>query len=868
MKKTLLSVSLIILSLSVNAAVFGQKSSVRSIRNSSKFSVKYNTVQAQSSGSGVLVKWQTESETGNLGFVVYRITAKGREIVGRNLIAGNYLKSQNAESNGGSYSIFDKAGDVSSQYVIESIGVSGQKQASQTVASESLTSSSDADAAAFESAKVSADRVTNYDTYSSGLKSANPAADLTDINTQRAVAAQPGVKIGIKQDGFYRVTKAQLQAAGFNLTPSSANWQLYLNGIEQSIIVGGGGSYFDFYGKTIDTSESNTQIYFLINGGTAGKRIASRLVRRMNANIAANSYYQTFTRKERSIYVSGILNGEAENFFGSFILSPANPVPADDPADDKFTLPNVDVNSAANAVLELNAQGLSTGDHQIDLQINGHALSSITGSGNVALSGTYTIPAAYLVDGLNRLKLTEPAGFGVSLVSSIRVSYSRKYTAVQNQLEFNTQNYKTATIGNFSSSNIRVFDVTNPDSPTLANNLSVVQSGSTYGVVLPASRTRKFYGVEDSGLLTAASITANTPSTLATTAHNANLVIISHGNFITQANAWAAYRAGQGTSVEVVNVEDVYDEFNYGVFSSNSIRDFLQYAKSNWQTPPQYVLFIGDATYDPKNYEGRGNNDFIPTKIIDTIYLETGSDEALADFNNDGLAEIAVGRIPARTGQVVTNALAKVQTFEAGVANAQSRGALFISDEPNGYDFQGVSTRLSQRLPASMAKSFVVRNETDATNKTITQLNSGKYLVNYSGHGNAGAWSTGNFFLSSNAASLNNGNNLFVFTSLSCLNGYFIDTGINSGSANPDGDALSEFMLKNTNGGAVAVWSSTGLTTPDIQEIMGTRFYDDITAGSITRLGDLINDAKTTIPGGRDVRLSWNLLGDPMTKMK
>jgi hypothetical protein len=79
---------------------------------------------------------------------------------------------------------------------------------------------------------------------------------------------------------------------------------------------------------------------------------------------------------------------------------------------------------------------------------------------------------------------------------------------------------------------------------------------------------------------------------------------------------------------------------------------------------------------------------------------------------------------------------------------------------------------------------------------------------------------------------------------------------------------MSEILLKNPNGGAVATWSSTGLTTPDIQEVMATRFYNRLGAGSINRLGDLINDAKTTINFGRDVRLSWVLLGDPTLKVK
>jgi hypothetical protein len=93
---------------------------------------------------------------------------------------------------------------------------------------------------------------------------------------------------------------------------------------------------------------------------------------------------------------------------------------------------------------------------------------------------------------------------------------------------------------------------------------------------------------------------------------------------------------------------------------------------------------------------------------------------------------------------------------------------------------------------------------------------------------------------------------------LTCLNGFFAGQNV----------SLAEGLLNSTVGGGVAVWASTGETTPDIQEIMGTRFYNQVGEGQITVLGDLILDAKTFVPGGRDVRLSWVLLGDPMLKMR
>jgi hypothetical protein len=395
--------------------------------------------------------------------------------------------------------------------------------------------------------------------------------------------------------------------------------------------------------------------------------------------------------------------------------------------------------------------------------------------------------------------------------------------------------------------------------PSVAANFSIKQDGTNYSVSLPSYRGRVFYAAENSAVMAPASIVLNTPSTLSTTTNNADLIIISHKDFLAKSEDWANYRRSQGSTVKIVDVSDVYDEFNYGVLSANAIRSFLQYAKENWQTPPQYVLLVGDASSDARNYQNSGDFNFVPTKLVDTIYTETGSDESLADFNDDGLAELAVGRIPVRTPQQVTDMLAKVTGFESTVAQAATRGALFVSDNPDGYDFEAVNHRLALLLPANMPKTFTTRSTPNAQTSLINELNTGKFLVNYAGHGHTTVWASANFFGNAQVPQLTNATKLSVFTLLTCLNGYFIQ---------PNSDSMGEVLLKSNNGGAVSVWASTGLTTPDVQEVMATRFYSQMTAGNITRLGDLIKDAKSVINGGRDVRMSWALLGDPMLKMK
>ena len=54
----------------------------------------------------------------------------------------------------------------------------------------------------------------------------------------------------------------------------------------------------------------------------------------------------------------------------------------------------------------------------------------------------------------------------------------------------------------------------------------------------------------------------------------------------------------------VIDVEDLYDEFNFGTKSPAALKDFLQRACALWPVPPRSVLLVGDATFDPRNYLG------------------------------------------------------------------------------------------------------------------------------------------------------------------------------------------------------------------------------------------------------------------------
>src|SRR5256885_14915509 len=103
-----------------------------------------------------------------------------------------------------------------------------------------------------------------------------------NVNDQWLLANQPALKIGVRTAGWYRITQAEMAAAGFDTSVDSRNLRLFVNAVEIAIRVSRAGGalssadYLEFWANGIDTPSSDTQIYWLVNGAQAGKRIQTR----------------------------------------------------------------------------------------------------------------------------------------------------------------------------------------------------------------------------------------------------------------------------------------------------------------------------------------------------------------------------------------------------------------------------------------------------------------------------------------------------------------------------------------------------------------------------------------------------------------
>jgi len=339
--------------------------------------------------------------------------------------------------------------------------------------------------------------------------------------------------------------------------------------------------------------------------------------------------------------------------------------------------------------------------------------------------------------------------------------------------------------------------------------------------------------------------------------------MISHVKFASQVGPLVQLRRSQGKSVALVSVDDLYDEFNFGERSPNAIREFLMAATAKWQNKPQYLLLIGDASVDPRDYLGFGFFDFVPTKIIVTSELKTASDDWFSDFGDTGFPQISTGRIPVRTPDDASTVISKIVEYERNEKLGDwTNQALLVADRDDPtVSFTQEALSVQALLPRSMQMTKVFATGLDpgiARQEVLAGINNGKLIVNYDGHGSVKVWSGEELLDDTAAASLTNGSSLPVFLIMNCLNGFFHDVYTES---------LAEALLLSKNGGAVAVWASSGLTSPEPQLQMNQNAVKLLFAHPSLTLGDATRLAKSPITDP-DARRTYILFGDPLLQLK
>ncbi len=817
--------------------------------------VEFESFAATAYDRGTFIHWRTGSEADNLGFNLYREEGGRRVLVNPQIVAGSALVtgSRVRLGAGRSYRWWDAGSkDPSARYWIEDVDLNGDRTLHGPVPVKH--------AGGAPAEKSSADLLSQIGAAQSGVTRPLPitaplaAAKPDQISLINSLAGQPAVKLSVRHDGFYRVSGADLSNAGLNLKADSEKLQLYADGRQVPIKVAtdkqGLIASVEFYGVGLDTAETDARVYWLVAGREAGLRITQ--VKGSGFATTATSFLSTVERRDSTVYFSSLRNGEKENFFGAVI--------AGEPVEQSLALPNVEATAGGQATIEVALQGVTALQHRVWAYINGTFAGELVFDGQSQGQAKFTLQQSQLREGDNQLRLAPQEGPGdVSLVDFVRVSYWHRFAVDGNALRLTATGRQAVTVSGFTTAAVRVFDVTEADAvEELAAQVEQQEGNYSATFAPPRAGERKLLVLADEKAERPAGVAQNQASDLRGKNNAAAFVIITRRDFFPAFDRLAQLRASRGFKSELIDVEDIYDEFSFGNKTAQAVKDFLQYAKTSWKTGPRFVLLGADSSFDPKNYLGLGDWDIAPSKLIDTGLMETASDDWLADFNDDGLPELAVGRLPVRSAEEAAAAVAKIISYEGA---SPSEEVLLVADANDGFDFEGANKELRALIPTSLRVNEIDRGGLDAETargRLMEAINRGQKVVNYTGHGSVDLW-RGNLLTSEDASLMENRTRPSLFIMMTCLNGY---------SNDPALESLAESLMK-AEGGAIAVWSSSGMTDPGEQAAMNRAVYRLIfgESGRTMTIGEMFGKAKAEVSDA-DVRRTWILIGDPMMKLR
>ena len=534
--------------------------------------------------------------------------------------------------------------------------------------------------------------------------------------------------------------------------------------------------------------------------------------------------------------------------------------------------------------------GQTDTEHVINVAVNG-VEQSFTWSRISYFEATLDNVPLVAGDNSVTLQCLSADGNDSIIVDWFKIDYWRDYVTATDQLKFSPDSGSRYVIDGFSANSLLAYDISNPAGVAIIDN-AVVAGTNPYSFEFEPTTYGDTY-------LVLSTDTVNIPvgliqdraANLADTANGADYILVTHRDVGWDVNGdqlpWltdlVSHRESQGLRVFVADIEDIYDEFSFGIQCPHALKDFLAYAYSIWSPPaPRHVLLVGDSTYDPKNHWNEADTTaYLPTYLIFTDFKgETVTDQWFVTFSgNDALADMHICRLPAADADQAAVMVAKIIAYE-GTINSQTwqNDLLLIADNQRPgaeylyeADFETMNEEAAALIPEAMADPFRgYLNDYAATafltDDIIDTVNDGVLMVNYAGHGATQVLAEEHIFDAGDVAALTNTDRLPFFVSMACEAGFF---------AYPETwffPSLAEALLR-SDAGAIAAFMPSGMTATDGQQVLDAALFEAIFKKDIRTLGPAITDAKQTLLANGDayfeqVSDTFLLFGDPATTLK
>ena len=697
-------------------------------------------------------------------------------------------------------------------------------------------------------------------------------------------------RINIASDGWYRVTTADLAAAGANTsTIDVSSLRVYGKGIEIPIVVRPD-TTVEFYAihnygdSTFVDTFTDTSAYFLTWGGSPGLRFAS--TPQPGGTIGATVISTKVTRhfEQNGGYYYGATDAEAS----SNDVVPGEGWAWGDPSqwffpnttlDFPFVLDTIDVSGGPTARIRVRTFGTTSvnlpgPDHDARFWINDTLVGEIWFEPRTEGRLDTTLPASLLSRSASSLRImsvptaTIPNQF---YLDWFEIDYQRFLWAVNNQLCFTSPgptgpNPTRYIVTGFSTPQIDVFDLTRQREIVGGTVTGDSTAGFSIQFNDTSASSKNYLVVARSGAIPALPLHQKSFSDIRTNNQGADYIIITHRNFHTQAQRLAAHRqVVNGVRAKVIDVEDIYDEFNYGVMNATKLRDFLRYAYAHWPSPaPSYLLLFGDASWDFHRYlSSTTQTNYVPGYGIPTgdnwfACFSSGPDSSI-------VPSMIIGRIPARDSIQAQRSIDKIISYDSYTLGDWNKKCMFIA----GLGFNSDQTINTQITPPPLGDiAYKVYKTTPAVidgehkEEMRNYIRDGLVFVNFLGHSGGRVWEVD----IGDPNTLENTNGKWPFVvSVSCNVGAY---------AEPSNPLLAENFMLADNRGSIATWASSTEGWASAGTSLVYYFLNGLRVDSLRDLGSLTNSARIQLwqtSGNYYIYVASvkcnPLLGDPLTRL-
>lgn len=619
--------------------------------------------------------------------------------------------------------------------------------------------------------------------------------------------------------------------------------------------------------------------YFITTGNENGKRIGLQA----SSVLAPNNYISTFNDAiHHEVEEINLLSTGREWYGEKFDLTLE--------FENEYSIPDIDMQSPIE--LKANAAARSETSSYFTLNINEKpelqlSIPSVNFSnynGDYAREKSSTTDfdptgTSYVVN----VKYNKPLNTSVGYFDYYTMNFKRILQFSNSQLIF--RDFSTAAAGVVSkyslskaNNSVTIWNISNP---IAAAKVDASLSSSVLSWTSESDSLQEFIAFDGSSYFSVHFETEVSNQNLHAI-KDVDMIIVSHPNFIDEANRLADFRRENDMlKIFVTTPTEIYNEFSSGAQDVTAIRDFMKhvYDISSEGYELKYLLLFGDASFDYKD-RIESNTNFVPTwesgESLNPVNSHNKDDFfGILDGPVDSSIDLGIGRFVVSTVSQATSSVDKVIQYSENTPEVMGdwRNILcMIADDEDGGLHLEQADDLTSLITSMNPALNIEKIYLDAYPQVSTssgerypgvsldinnRVDRGALIMNYIGHGGEGGLAHERILTINDINRWKNLENMPVFITATCEFSRFDD---------PARVSAGEYIFLNENGGGIALFTTTRATYAGSNKILNENFYKNLlirTNGEYQRMGDVLRKAKNASSPMSANTSKFVLLGDP-----